>query len=317
MTRTTRYAVVGAGALGSYYGARLSHAGCDVHFLLRSDYDHARRHGMRIVSNLYGDFSLAAPQVYPNPVDMPRCDVALIALKTTANAALPDILPQVLTRSGFALVMQNGLGIEPDVAKIVGDDRVMGGLAFLCCNKVGPADVLHVDYGDVRLGEHSAEQRPRGITGRMLAVAADFRSAGIHVDLDEDLLLARWKKLVWNIPYNGLAVTHDTTTDRLMADPQTRAHCETLMREVVAGAASRGRVIPDAFVGQMLDYTDNMKPYLPSMKLDHDASRPMELEAIYGNPLRAAASAGVTLPHIQSLYGELKRLDSRRRTDTP
>jgi 2-dehydropantoate 2-reductase len=313
MTRDRTYAVIGAGALGSYYGARLSHAGCDVHFLLHSDYYHVKRHGLRIVSKKEGDFSLSNPWVYPRPEDMPRCDVALIALKTTANAALPAILPHVLAPGGVALVMQNGLAIEPDVAAIVGPERVMGALAFLCCNKLGPGDVLHIDYGNVRLGEHSAGGEPRGITPRMLAIADDFRRAGIPVELEADLVLARWKKLVWNIPYNGLAVLLDATTDRLMDDPSSRALCIALMHEVRAGAAAQGRVIEPGFVDQMVDYTDKMEPYLPSMKLDYDARREVEVEAIYGNPLRAAAAAGVSLPRIESLYHELKFLDARNR----
>jgi 2-dehydropantoate 2-reductase len=309
----TSYAILGSGALGAFYGALLHHAGREVHFLLHSDYHHVRAHGLRVETTL-GDRSIAKPHVYERASDMPRCDVVLIALKSTQNHLLPELLPHVMrTSGGVALLMQNGLGLEDDVAKIVGPDRVIGGLAFLCSNKVGPGHIVQLQYGHVKLGEWAADHQPRGVTDRLTALAADFRAAGVTVDIEPDLLLARWKKLVWNVPYNGMCVVMNTTTDRLMNTPSTRRLCEELMWEVVAAAASTGRTIEPAFVQHMLEHTDNMVPYLPSMRLDFDAGRPMELQAIYGNPIRTAAASGVKLPRMQMLYDQLTFLDRRPR----
>jgi 2-dehydropantoate 2-reductase len=113
------------------------------------------------------------------------------------------------------------------------------------------------------------------------------------------------------VPYNGLSVVMNTTTDVLMKHPATRALCEALMREVVAGAAAFGRTIGDEFVAQMLDHTDRMVAYAPSMKLDCDARRPMEIDAIYGAPLRAAQERGVKLPRIEMLYQQLSLIQAR------
>jgi 2-dehydropantoate 2-reductase len=118
---------------------------------------------------------------------------------------------------------------------------------------------------------------------------------------------------VWNIPYNGLSVVLNATTDELMADKHTRSLVEQLMGEVVAAAAATGRIICDRFIQTMLDYTEKMTPYRTSMKLDYDEGRQMEVETLFGNPLRAATARGANLPLISMLYRQLKFLDAKNR----
>jgi 2-dehydropantoate 2-reductase len=164
----------------------------------------------------------------------------------------------------------------------------------------------------------------------MQQVAADFERAGIPIELSTDLFLARWKKLVWNIPFNGLSVVLDATTQQMMADESIRSLAEQLMQEVVAGATActawatlqvgiqkaDDRQIPPAFIQTMLDYTIQMKPYRTSMKIDYDEQRPLEVEAIFGNPLRMTRQAGVQLPRIQMLYQQLSFLDRQNRSSS-
>ncbi|OCR02286.1 2-dehydropantoate 2-reductase [Oscillatoriales cyanobacterium USR001] len=304
------YAIIGTGALGGFYGARLQQAGLDVHFLLRSDYDYVKQHGL-VIESPEGDFTLPQVNAYNDVNQMPKCDVVVLALKTTKNHLLSELLPHFAQNNSIFLILQNGLGIETKVAEIVGDRQVMGGLCFVCSNKVGPGNIHHLDYGTITIGEYFAQYQTGQITDSLNKIAADFELAGIPIIMTEDLLLARWKKLVWNIPYNGLSVVLDARTDRLMANPDTRILVEELMREVVAGAKSCDRIIPDSFIHNMLDYTDKMKPYRTSMKLDYDEKRSLEVEAIFGTPLRIAQEAGINLPKIGMLYRQLKFLDMR------
>jgi len=308
MNRPKQIAVIGTGAVGGYYGALLQRAGFDVHFLLHSDYEQVRDHGLRIESPA-GDFQLTHVNAYRDPAKMPRCDVALIALKTTANPALPGILPHVLKPDGLALTLQNGLGSEDEVAGIIGSDRVSGGLCFLCSNKVGPGHIRHLDYGRITLGEYRADGSPGGCTPRLRRLGAAMESAGIPINLVDDLLLARWKKLVWNIPFNGLSVVQDCLTDQLFKDPATNRLCATLMQEVAAAAAACARPIDPAFITKMQADTEQMNPYAPSMKLDFDHGKPMELESIYGHPLRAATAAGIEMPETEKLYQQLRGMN--------
>ncbi len=305
------YAIVGTGALGGFYGARLQKAGIEVNFLLRSDYDRVKKHGL-IVESPEGDFTLPQVRAYRDAHQMPKCDVVIVALKTTQNHLLPKILPHLLKDNGAVLVLQNGLHTEPEVAKIVGAERVVGGLCFLCSYKVSPGHICHLDYGTITLGEYAQDYKAIGITNRLHQIARDFKRANISIKMSEDLLLSRWKKLVWNIPYNGLSVVLDARTDELMANPDTLILVEEIMGEVIAGAKSCDRIIPDDFIPHMLEYTHKMKPYRTSMKIDYDESRPLEVEAIFGNPIRAAQQAGIKMPKIEVLYRMLKFVDAQR-----
>ncbi len=305
-----KYAILGTGALGGFYGAKLQKAGLDVHFLLKSDYEQVSKHGL-VVESKNGDFTLTQVNAYNDTEKMPQCDVVVVALKTTQNHLLPQLLPPVVKDDGVVLVLQNGLGVEEEVAQIVGRVRVIGGLCFLCSNKVAPGHIHHLDYGHIILGEYTPNYSPAGITDKIQQIAADFASADIPIELVEDLLLGRWKKLVWNIPYNGLSVILNARTDELMANVYTRRLVKQLMFEVAAGALSSGRIIPDSFIQTILDYTLKMTPYRTSMKIDYDEHRPLEVEAIFGVPLRKAQAVGVNLPQITSIYQQLKFLDAR------
>jgi 2-dehydropantoate 2-reductase len=307
-------AVIGTGALGGYYGSRLQQAGMEVHFLLHRDYNHVHRHGLRIES-VDGDFALPRVNAYQNAADMPPCDVTLVALKATQNHLLPKLLPSPAKNGGIVVVLQNGLGVDEAAAQIIGPEKVVGGLCFICANKVGPGHIHHLDYGRITLGEYSANQQPGGLTDRLYCLQADFEQAAIPITLTADLLEARWKKLVWNIPFNGLSVALNASTVEMITQPHTRAIVVALMNETLtAAAAVHQRHISSGFIDEMVSATEQMKPYQPSMKLDFDASRPLEVEAIYGQALRLAQQVGLDVPRLEMLYHQLKFLNERRIT---
>lgn len=304
-----RYAIIGTGAVGGFYGGLLARAGFDVHFLLHSDLEHVRRHGLKVES-VQGDFHLPRVNAYGSTAEMPPCDVTILALKSTQNHLLAELLPPVMGERGAVLVLQNGLCPEADSAAIVGADRVLGGVCFLCSNKVGPGHIRHLDYGRIVLGEHRpAEAVPAGITARVESLLADLRSAGIDAHGSEDQWSARWKKLMWNIPFNGLSVALGASTDALIGNPFSAALAESLMEEVRHAAAACGREIDAGATREMIDHTREMVPYESSMRLDYLARRPMEVEAIFGDPVRAADRAGFDAKQIRMLYQQLKFLD--------
>jgi len=306
------YTILGGGALGGYYGGLLQRSGLSTRFLLRSDLHHVRAHGLRVDSK-DGDFHLPAVEAFGDPAELPPADVVVVALKTVHNHQLPTLLAGSLKPDGVVLVLENGLNPEADAAAVVGAERVLGGLCFLCSNKAGPGHIQHVDFGHIDMGTTSTSPAVRD---RLESVVADFSAAGIPTRAVEDLRAARWRKLVWNVPYNGLSVVLNATTDRLMADPDTRRLIVRLMDEVVASArAAEGVEIEAAFVQKMLDYTDAMVPYKTSMMLDHEAGRPMEIEAIIGDPVRAARAAGYEPPAMAMLIEQLRFIDRRNRKD--
>ncbi len=302
------FAILGTGAVGGFYGGLLARAGFPVHFLLHSDFEHVRDNGLRVDSK-QGDFHLAKVQAYDRVESMPPCDVTILALKSTQNHLLPQLLPPTTGNNGVALVLQNGLCPEVDTAKIVGKDRVLGGVCFLCCNKVGPGHIRHLDYGTIVLGEHrQIHEQPLGVTQRLESVVHDLKSAGIDAIASPDQWLSRWKKLMWNIPFNGLSVVLDASTDRLINDPHCTSLARSLMEEIRTAAAAYGRIIPEDFIAEMISHTREMVPYDSSMRIDYRAGRPLEVEAIFGEPIRAAEAAGYSPPQIKMLYQQLKFL---------
>ena len=301
------YAIIGAGALGAYYGARLAHAGAEVHFLCRRDFNHVQKNGLRIES-MHGDFNLPAVRAYREPADLPRCDVAIIGLKTVHNDQLPALLPWAVKDTGVALVLQNGLSPERAAADIVGEDRVIGGLCFLCSNRIGPGHIRQTRFDHVKIGPLGRH----AMTDRLTQIASDFEKASIQIQVTDDLALARWQKLVWNVPYNGLAAVRQVDTEQLMSDPQTLALVTELMHEVAAAArAVGGHVIEKSFIEKMLDNTRRMGPYKPSMQIDRQAGRVMEVEAIHGDPVRAAQAVGGHVPQMHRLYEQLHAINQQ------
>jgi 2-dehydropantoate 2-reductase len=302
------YAILGTGAVGGYYGGLLCKSGRKVHFLVRSDYAHIKSNGLRVDSPK-GNFLLEKVDAYSRAEDMPRCDVAVVAWKSTENSHLAETLPHVLKPGGTVLVLQNGLDPEREAAFAAPDASVLSGLCFLASRKEGPGWIRHLDYGAITLAAYSPHGA-QGITSAMGEVGEDLGSAGVEIRLQEDWRAARWRKLVWNIPFNGMCALMDADTSRLMRHPPMRAQITALMDEVIAGAALCGCPLPGNFRDRMMKDTDAMSPYEPSMKLDRDFRRPMELDGIYGRPLEEIAKAGGKAALIEALYAQLRFLEA-------
>ena len=298
MKRT--YAVIGSGALGGYYGGKLAQSGREVHFLLHSDFPWAKKHGLTIES-IHGNFTVPPDHLYPETRLMPACDVVLVCLKTHRNALLATLLPPLLHPNTQVILIQNGLGMEQDLEKQMPGLAISGGIAYICSSKTGPGKISHYDQGNLTLGTY------RNADPVLLEkICRDFKSAGVPCKISPDIHQSRWEKLVWNIPYNGLTVLLNTTTDQLMKNPSTRQLIRSLMIETTEAAAFCGAAIPESFVDNMLHYTDKMVPYTPSMKVDFDHGRTMEIEAIYSNPILAAHKAGYTMSKAEVIEQQLR-----------
>lgn len=301
----TTYAVIGAGAVGGFYGAKLAQGGSDVHFLFRDHAHHVRTSGLDVRS-VDGDFVLEDLSTHEEWSTLPEVDVVIVAVKSTANEDVAPRIPAILRPGGAVLLIQNGLGSEPLFAEALdGQGEVIGGLAFINSERTGRNQVTHMGNGGLTIASYLPDYVAAGITDWMRAIAADFEVTSVPVQLQEDLVLARWMKLLWNIPYNGLSVLLQASTAEIMNDPQSTELVEAIMAEVIAAAASDGRELPAGLAELMLDATRKMKPYATSMKVDFDKNRPLEVEAIVGEPLRRGQGHGTPMPVIETLYRAL------------
>ena len=298
-----KYGVIGTGAIGGYYGAKLAHAGQELHFLFRSDYEYVKQHGLQ-VDSCDGSFHLDDINAYLHTEDMPKCDVVLVCLKSVNNSKLQTLLPPLLHDDTLVVLIQNGIGVEEDVQKMFPDVQLAAGLAFICSAKSEPGTVNHQCYGSINLANYSCKDETL-----MQAVVDEFRQAGIETGLVE-YNEARWKKAVWNMPFNGMTVALHTQTDMLLKNKSTRQLIREQMMEVVSAAQHLGvKNLDEAFVDKMIDMTDNMTPYSPSMRLDYDFHRRMEIYYLYTRPLESAREAGCPMPKLEMLEAELRFLE--------
>ena len=300
-----RYAVIGTGAIGGYYGCKLARSGQELHFLLRSDYEYVKTNGLQ-VDSCDGSFHIDRVNAYDNTADMPPCDVVMVCLKSVNNGKLKEMLPPLLHPGTLVLLIQNGIGVEEDVQRDFPDVQLAAGLAFICSSKTEPGVVSHQCYGSINLANYSCRDEQL-----FQAVVDEFRQAGIQTGVVE-YQEARWKKAVWNMPFNGMTVALNTRTDLLLKNPATRQLIRDLMMEVVGAARHLGvKGVDEAFVEKMISMTDEMTPYSPSMKLDFDFHRKMEIHYLYTRPIEIARQAGFPMPKLEMLEAELKFLEER------
>jgi 2-dehydropantoate 2-reductase len=318
-----KIAIVGCGAVGSYYGAKLCRDGQEVCFLLRSDYDAVRRNGV-FVHSPEGDFNIR-PRCARSPDEIGESELVIIALKTTANDQFSKLLPPLVGRNTIILTLQNGLGNEELLAKLFPMEQIMGGLCFVCLNRTGPGVVQHLDHGMIVLGEFRRWPEPR-----TQEVASMFRQAGIACKVTDNLAQAHWEKLVWNIPFNGLGVASSAgyetvsggnvvvagppgrclTTDQLLADVRWETLVRELMLEVVGTGNALGCRIPESLVEKQMERTRSMGAYRPSTLVDFEQGRPLELESLFLEPLHQAQQAGILVPRLDKLCSVLRKLDA-------
>ena len=299
------YSVIGTGAIGGYYGGRLANAGNEVHFLLHRDYEHVVRNGLQ-VDSVSGSFHLDDVLAHKSPDSMPKSDVVLVCLKTVNNSLLRELLPPLLQEDTLVLLIQNGIGVEADVQAMFPGVSLAAGLAFICCAKNEPGHVNHQCFGSINIGNYSCPDQ-----SRVDALLADFVAAGIDAHLvsyDE----ARWRKSVWNMPFNGMTVVMQAQTDALLANPSMRALIKEQMLEVIHAARHLGVTgIDDGFADSMIEMTLAMTPYSPSMKLDYEFHRPMEIDYLYSRPISIAREAGFEMPKLSMLEAQLRILEEK------
>jgi 2-dehydropantoate 2-reductase len=320
-----KIAVVGAGALGSFYGAKLLRAGRDVRFLVRSDFEIVRQRGVRVLS-ADGDLHVN-PRCARTSAEIGPVDLVIIGLKTTANGEFSRLLPPLVGPHTAVLTLQNGLGNEEALEAVFSTEQILGGLCFVCLNRTAPGVIRHISGAKILLGEFRRWPEPR-----THEIAAMFRHAGVPCEVSADIIQAHWRKLVWNVPFNGLGVAgvagYDAVlagqlptdfsqpgpvlpTDALLGDARWRDLVRTLMHEVIAGAAAVGHPVEPEAAEFEIQRTDRIDSYRASTLIDFAEGRPMELESLFLHPLREAERAGVAAPRWAAMARVLVALRDR------
>lgn len=302
-----RIGIIGSGAIGGYYGTLLALAGYEVHFLLRSEYETVVLNGLRLLHASQGELHLNPVNAWNSVQQMPQCDWLLVGAKSTSNAEIAPLLAAAAAPGAKVVMLQNGLGIEDAVRPQLPDSlHLLGGLCYILVHRDAPGVVMHQAQGVCNIGYHSG---PAADVEAQQALVSELvgmlQQAGVESSALTDLTSARWQKLVWNVPYNGLSVLLDADTQAIMRQPDSRELVRQLMQEVIDAATALGYSLPGNYAAKLMAFTDKLPAYLPSMYHDFSFARPAEIAAIYDAPLQEAAAAGIAMPRVQMLRDQL------------
>lgn len=303
-----RILVVGTGAVGGFYGARLAQAGALVATVHRSDYAVVRDQGI-YVDSIDGNMHFQPERVLATVSDYGEYpDYILVSLKSLPELDIAAIIAPAVGPDTTIILLQNGIGIEDAVRERFATNEIISGLAFICVNRTAPGHIRHLCYGRLVIGRY-----PAGISANVKRLAKLFATANTPCNISESIITERWRKLVWNAPFNPISVlAGGVDTEQIMAQPQTVELLEGVMQEVLAVATADGHYLPPEVVEKNLADTRKMKPYKTSMLLDYEAGRPIEVEAILGNIIKTAKKNAIPVVRIQTLYGLLKLAASRK-----
>ena len=301
--------VVGTGAVGGFYGGKLAQSGAKVSTVCRSDFSVVSSKGITIKS-CWSDFQFFPNKVLRSPEEFEGYpDYILVATKVLPSIKLSVMIESVVGPKTTIVLLQNGIDIEPPIAKSFPKNELISGLAFVCVCRTAPGVIQHLDYGRLTLGCF-----PKGRSTKIDLLHQLFLSSGIPCEISTDIIIERWKKLVWNVPFNSISVLGGgLNTREIIASSRSINFVKKIMQEVCRTAQSSKHTIPTQIIDQHLKHTKIMKPYKTSMLLDYQAGNPMEIEAILGNTMRIALRNGVETPFLSCLYNLLKLLADQER----
>jgi len=311
MSDAVNVLVIGAGAVGALFGSALATQGARVSVVCRSDYDVVSREGYAIRSELFGDHRFRPHRVYR---DVSECtespDYVLLAVKVLPNIDRIALLRPVVGANTAIVLIENGIDIEAEIAAAFPHNELLSSLAFVGVGRAGPGEINHQTLGSLTMGAY-----PSGITDAARKLAALFEAGKVPCKLTDNVVSARWQKAVWNAPFNPISIAGGgLDTASMLRTAEDRAFIRQAMTEVCAVAAADGHPQSPKLVDSMIATTQKMPAYKTSMALDFENGRPMEIEAILGNVVRAARRFQVATPALDAIYALAKMVEGARQT---
>ena len=298
-----RIAVMGAGGVGGYFGARLSEAGHDVAFIARGRHLAAMRERGLAVKSALGDMNLPRPAVTADPATLAPADVVLFAVKLWDTESAAEATRPLLANGGVVVPFQNGVESIERIGAVVGAERVMGGVAYIAATISEPGVIAHTGtMARLRFGPVLPAQQ-----GAAEALLAACKGAGIEAELSADIRRALWEKFAFLAAFSGLTSVARQPMGILRGDPDLRATLETAIREAWAVGRAKGVALADDFVAQQMKFADGLPAEMKSSMLnDLVAGNRLEAPWLCGAAARMGAAAGVATPVNTTLFAALK-----------
>ena len=297
--------IVGAGAVGGYYGAQMLRAGMDVSFLVRGNHLSAFKEKGLNVKSYKGDFNVR-PFASDNPVEIGACDLILFCVKSFDSESVGRFIKPMVGPSTVIISLQNGVENEEILGDLYGLDKGGAGVAFISSRIERPGELVHTASGDITFGELCG-----GSSHRAEELEKIFNSAGIKTRLSEDIIKVMWQKMVWNCGFNAVTALTGSDVSQVLSLVETRAIIRKTMEEVVAVASALGVKLGADLPEKTIAHTERQGEIRTSMLVDMEKGQKMEIEALNGAVCRRGIEKGVPTPVNDVLYGIIKRINKR------
>ncbi|MEE9337854.1 MAG: 2-dehydropantoate 2-reductase [Methylococcaceae bacterium] len=288
--------IIGAGAIGSFYGALLAKSGANVSILCRSDYEIVIKKGYSIKSSVLGSWVFTPSQIIRKASEYEgQVDYVILCTKNTPETDRVRLIKNAISQNTSIVLIQNGIDVEQELVDAFPNNEIISGLAFICCNRLEPGVIYHLAYGKLTLGSLNKK------TDKAQYLSDLINQAGIESITTDNIISSRWLKCLWNAAFNPLSVLSDGLSTKEILSSQEKL-IRTIMQEVCSIADACGHPLPEDSIDINIQNTYAMPNYKTSMLLDYENQKPMEIEAILGNTIRKAQKYHISCPTLDTLY---------------
>lgn len=297
-----RIAVMGAGGVGGYFGARLALAGSDVTFIARGSHLAAiRQNGLRVESPL-GDMHLEKPNVTEDPASIGPVDLVMFGVKLWDTKAVAQAIKPLVGPETAVVSFQNGVRKDDILREVLGEKNLMGGVGYIATSIAEPGMIRHVGKMQrLVFGEYDGN-----VSRRAEAFLKACRDAGIDSEISPDIRRAIWEKFVFLVGLSGTTTSSRKTIGPIRSHPQTRAFLHDAMREAVAVGRAQGVELPEDFADNRLTFCDGLPAEMTSsMHHDLEKGNRLEVEWLSGDVVRRGRECGIPTPVNRSIYDVL------------
>jgi 2-dehydropantoate 2-reductase len=303
-----RVGVMGAGAVGGYFGAKLAAAGYEVVFVARGEHLLAMdRNGVRVESSS-GDLHIRDALFTADPASAETVDLILFCVKSHATQAAANACAPMVGPETMILSLQNGVDNAEKIAGVYGKERTLTGVVYIGAQVTAPGIIKHSSGGRIVFG---------GVGGQMpdgaARVAQALSTAAIPHEISPEIAKAQWKKLLWNAPFCAISCLTRANVKEIVESESLRKLAVDSMAEVIAAAETRGVELEHELIQETLEFSKTLGDFKPSMLQDLEAGKPLEFEAFNGIVVKLLRRAGKDAPTNEVFYGALKYLDKKIR----
>jgi 2-dehydropantoate 2-reductase len=311
MKRTTiRIAVMGAGAVGGYFGAKLSASGNDVVFVARGAHlDALRRDGLRVDSP-GGDLRIQNALFTNHYGEVGAVDLILFCVKSYDTDAAVRALAPMIGNTTLILSLQNGVDNADKIAAHWGEQHTLAGVVYLGSQLVGPGAIKHSAGGRIVFGELEGSVRDR-----TTSVQHALTAAGIPAEISKDIRKAQWRKLLWNAPFCAISCLTRATVKEIIESESLRQLAVDCMNEVRQAARTQGVDLEPELIDETLDFSKSLGGFKPSMLQDLEGRKPLEYQAFNGVVLKLLRQSGKEAQVNRIFYSVLEYLDKKLRAE--